>query len=47
MPLLKLSPPSFSFIVYSFCCNLFLSAKISLAFFLALLSTFVTSVAIC
>ena len=32
-PLLKLSPLSFSFIVSSFCVNLFSSAKISLAFF--------------
>ena len=31
---LKLSPLSFSFIVSSFCVNLFSSAKISLAFFL-------------
>ena len=46
-PLLKLSPLSFSFIVSSFCVNLFSSAKISLAFFLVLLSILVTSVAIC
>ena len=38
---------SFSFIVSSFCVNLFSSAKISLAFFLVLLSMPVTSVAIC
>ena len=38
---------SFSFIVSPFCVNLFLSAKISLAFFLVLLSIPVTSVAIC
>ena len=38
---------SFSFIVSSFCVNLFSSAKISLAFFLVLLSIPVTSVAIC
>ena len=37
----------FSFIYSSFCCNLFSSAKISLAFFLVLLSIPVTSVAIC
>ena len=46
-PLLKLSPLSFSFVVSSFCVNLFLSAKISLACFLVLLSIPVTSVAIC
>ena len=45
-PLSKLSPLSFSFIVSSFCANLFSSAKISLAFFLVLLSMLVTSVAI-
>ena len=33
-----LSPLSFSFIVSPFCVNLFSSAKISLALFLALLS---------
>ena len=38
---------SFSFIVSSFCVNLFSSAKISLAFFLVLLSIPVTSVALC
>ena len=42
----KNSPLSFSFIVSSFCINLFSSTKISLAFFLALLSIPVTSVAI-
>ena len=47
MPLLKLIPISFSLISYSFCCNSFLSAKISLAFFLVLLSIPVTSIAIC
>ena len=41
------SPLSFSFIVSSFCVNLFSSVKISLAFFLVLLSIPVTSVAIC
>ena len=46
-PLKILSPLSFSFIVSSFCINLFSSAKISLAFFLVLLSIPVTSVAIC
>ena len=35
------------FIVSSFCVNLFSSGKISLAFFLVLLSIPVTSVAIC
>ena len=44
---IKLSPLSYSFIVSSFCFNLFSSAKISLAFFLTLLSIPVTSVAIC
>ena len=44
---LKLSPLSFSFIISSFCVNLFSSAKISLALFLVLLSIPVTSVAIC
>ena len=43
---IKLSPLSFSFIVSSFCVNLFSSARISLAFFLVLLSMLVTSVAI-
>ena len=38
---------SISFIVSSFCVNLFSSAKISLAFFLVLLSIPVTSVALC
>ena len=39
---------SFIFIiVFSFCCNLFSRATISLAFFLVLLSIPVTSVAIC
>ena len=38
---------SFSFIVSPSCVNLFSSAKISLAFFLVLLSIPVTSVAIC
>ena len=38
----KKSLLSFSFIVSSFCCNLFPSAKISLAFFLVLLSIPVT-----
>ena len=50
MILLKIkekSPLSFSFIVSSFCVNLFSSAKISLASFLVLLSIPVTSVAIC
>ena len=42
-----LSSLSFSFIVYPFYVNLFSSAKISLAFFLVLLSMPVTSVAIC
>ena len=42
-----LSPLSFSFIVSSFCCNLFSSAKISLPIFLVLLSIPLTSVAIC
>ena len=37
----------FSFIVSPFCVNLFSSAKISLVFFLVLLSIPVTSVAIC
>ena len=46
-PLKILIPISFSFIASSFCCNLFSSAKISLAFFLVLLSIPVTSVAIC
>ena len=46
-PLKILSSFSFSFIVSSFCVNLFSSAKISLAFFLVLLSIPVTSVAIC
>ena len=46
-PLKILSPLSFSFIVSSFGCNLFSSAKISLAFFLVLVSIPVTSVAIC
>ena len=46
-PLLKLSPLSFSFIVSSFCCNLFSSVKTSLAFLLVLLSIAATSVAIC
>ena len=44
---IKLSPLSFSFIVSSFCVNLFSSAKISLAFFLVLLSIPETSVVIC
>ena len=44
---IKLSPLLFSFIVSSFCVNIFSSAKISLAFFLILLSILVTSVAIC
>ena len=43
---IKISPLSFSFIVCSFCVNLFSSAKISLTFFLVLLSLPVTSVAI-
>ena len=43
--MLKLSPLSFSFIVYSFCRNLFSSVKTSLAFILVLLSIPVTSVA--
>ena len=48
MILLKLKEKaSFSFIVSSFCVNLFSSAKISLAFFLVLVSMPVTSVAIC
>ena len=42
-----LSSLSFSFIVSPFCVNLFSSAKISLAFFLVLLSIPATSVAIC
>ena len=46
-PLKILSPLSFSFTVSSFCCNLFSSAKISLAPFLVLLYIPVTSVAIC
>ena len=46
-PLKILSSLSFSFIVSSFCCNLFSRAKISLAFFLVLLSIPVTLVAIC
>ena len=40
-----LSSLSFSFIISPFCVNLFSSAKISLAFFLVLLSIPVTSVA--
>ena len=40
------SPLSFSFIISSVCINLFSSTKISLPFFLALLSIPVTSVAI-
>ena len=36
-----------SYIVSPFCVNLFSSAKISLVFFLVLLSILVTSVAIC
>ena len=44
---IKTKPLSFSFIASSFCVNLFSSAKISLAFFLVLLSIPVTSVAIC
>ena len=48
MILLKLKEKaSFSFIVSSFYVNLFSSAKISLAFFLVLVSMPVTSVAIC
>ena len=46
-PLKILSSLSFSFIVSPFCVNLFASTKISLAFFLVLLSIPVTSVAIC
>ena len=47
MILLKIKEIVFSFIVSSFCVNLFSSAKISLAFFLVLLSMPVTSIAIC
>ena len=44
---IKTKSSSISFIVCTFCVNLFSSAKISLAFFLVLLSILVTSVAIC
>ena len=43
----KTSKNTKSFIVSSFCVNLFSSVKISLAFLLVLLSIPVTSVAIC
>ena len=43
---IKIKSSFISFIVSSFCVNLFSSAKISLAFFFVLLSMPVTSVAI-